>query len=332
MAYETNSATDLNDLIDKLKTFCVSVAGFTQNAFNTDGAGYELHINKGGRYFHFRTYVNETPPNGSANQYALFMNAGTGYTGATNWYDETGVMKYNSTVPFIVGMLNITGAILAYHAFWFNSSDYDVVYFIVESPAGTFQHIMFGKIATTNFGSSWTGANGMFYCGSVDQSQTGYSLALNLIGPSQTIWSPHQGMGAVYGPVDSVTQWMTGKTGIPQSQLSPARPYSMDSIYRQSSIWMDSPNAFNSMPPLLPIQIHVTRNTSDFDNNTPWSIVGELPYITWINLLNINPSSSISISSDDYIVFPFRKKSDTWNASDPNNGTYRFGMAIRTDV
>ena len=332
MAYQTGSATDINDLITKLKDFCVTVAGYTLNQFATQGAGYQLHINKGGRYFHFRSYVNENVPTGSNNQYAIFMNAGTGYAGTTNWYDEAGTLKYNTTTPYIAGMLNLNSAILAYHAFYFNNSDYDAVYFFVEYPAGSFQRLMFGRIGTNNYGSGWSGVNGMFYQGSVDQTQNNYSLALNLIGPSQAIWAPSQGIGALYGTVDSVTQWMVGKATIPQAQLSPARPYCTDSIYRQSSIWMDSPNSFNSMPPLLPISLGVTRDTLDFADNTPWSAVGELPYIYWINLKNINPSSIINISSDSYIVLPFRKKSDTWSSVDPNNGTFQFGIAIRTDI
>lgn len=332
--YQTGSATDLADLMSQFRTFLTGSAGYTESAFSADGTGHRLHVHKGSRYFNFRSFVNENvSANGAASQYGIYMNAGTGYNGANPWHNQPGVFIYNSGANYyIAGMNKLDSAIVSYHLFYFNNADADVVYFIVESPAGTYNRLLFGRVGTANIGTHWASApNGMFYNGSVFHTSSNYSLATTFFGGPVNFWGTTQPAGALYGTVDGATEWMSGNFLIPQSQMSPARPQVFDSIMKTSTFWLCSPNTFNSMPPLVPIIVNVTRATSDISATTPWSPAGELPDIHWINLANINPGSVISIASDTYKVFPFRKKSSTWTNADVNNGTYRMGFAIKTN-
>lgn len=335
MAYTTGSATDLADLIDKIRIFLTGTAGYTQNAFSVDGTGHRLHVQKNSMFFNLRSFVNETVPNnGAANTYGIMMNASTGYNAGNNWYSQPGNFTYNSgTNSFITGINNINGAIVAYHFFHFASGgDYDAVYIIVESPSGTYNRLLFGRIGTASIGGHWTTPpEGMFYQGSVAHTNGGYSGALSFFGGTVTGWNTTNPHGALYGTVDGFTGWMSGNFGIAQNLMSPARPQVFDSIVKTSSYWLCSPNTFNSMPPLIPVTINVTRSTGAMGSTTPWSPVGTLPNLYWLNIFNVNPGSDITIAgSDTYKVFPFRKKSSTWTV-DPNNGTYRLGFCIKTN-
>lgn len=337
--YGSGSATDVNDLMSKLRSHLTADAGFTEQSYVTEGTGRRMHMSKNGMFFNFRSFVAETTPAGGTSQTGIFMNAGTAYSGATAWYNQTGVMTYNSGVGYLLpGMVQLTGAIVTYHFYSFSDTNYDVVYFFVESPAGTYQRLLFGQIDRSKFGTHWTTdpIEGMFYCGSQAHNNTAYSNSLSLLGENQVgFWSDARPKGAVYGsvPDGGTPRWLSGDFSIPQNQLSPARVQCFDSIGKSASIWLDTPNTFNSNPIQVPIIINVTLDSSASLSNTspnvPWCPVGELPFLYWVNLQNINPGSDISVSSDTYKCFPFRKKSDTWNQSDPSVGTYRFGLSVK---
>lgn len=334
--YATGSATDVNDLMSKLRTELVTNSGFTENSYITEGAGRRMHVTKGGMTFNIKSFVSETTPAGGVTQTGIFMNAGTGYNGANAWHDQPGVLKYNSNANYLLpGMVQLTGAIVAYHYFHISDTNYEVVYFFVESPAGTYQRLLFGRMDRSKFGTHWTsGVDGMFYQGSQAHNTSSYSNSLTLFGEAQSgFWNDNRAKGAVYGTVNSITQWMSGDFSIPQAQLSPARVQCFDSISKSGSIWLDTPNTFNSAPIQIPITINVTLNEnatlSTTNSNVPYCAVGELPFLYWINLLNINPGSNISVSTTNYKVFPFRKKSDTWNANDSSVGTFRFGLSVQ---
>lgn len=336
--YFTGSATDTNDLMTKFKDHLVTDCGFSLSSFVTEGTGKRLHVNRGSMYFNFRSFVSESTPAGGTTQTGIFMNAGTGYSGATAWYNQAGVMTYNSGTGYLLpGMVQLTGAIVAYHFFFFEDTNYSVVYFFVESPAGTFQRLLFGRLNRAKMGTHWTaGVEGMFYQGSQAHNNNAYSNSLSLFGENQTgFWLDARPKGAVLGSVPNggTAYWLTGDFSIPQAQLSPARVQCFDSIGKSASIWLDSPNTFNSNPIQQPVLLNVTLDNSatlsNSNPNVPWCPVGELPFLYWVNILSINPGSNISVSTDNYKCFPMRKKSDTWNQADPTVGTYRFGIAVK---
>jgi hypothetical protein len=58
MAYETGSATGVNDLIGKIKSF-LETNDYTINDFSADGTGYRLHVQNGDWYVNMRSGVAE---------------------------------------------------------------------------------------------------------------------------------------------------------------------------------------------------------------------------------------------------------------------------------
>lgn len=327
MAYQSNSATGVVDLLDELRLFLTS-NGFVVNVNTAEGNGWRLTVNKNGRYFNFRALVNESAaPSFGTQSAALYMNASTGFNGANAWYDQPNAMTYNDsgTKYFVAGMSNLS-TIVTYHFHYYGNSDYDFCAVVLESPAGTYQRLLFGKLSTAKYGNSWTGTQGMWFNGSNGGHYGGYSLAINFFGePLSGLWTGFHPYGAVYDG----SLWMTGNHE-KQPMLSPSRPVVIDGITKKSTIWANTPNSFNGLPVFLPVDVYMAAISGvQSSAEMPLIPIGEIPNLYWTNIKNLVSGSTLTFGSDTYVIYPFCKKSDTWDNTNANNGTYYLGMAIK---
>lgn len=344
--YVTGSATSVADLMTKIKDFCTNATAgypaYTLLSFGTEGTGHRLHISKSGAanyFFNFRSVVNESVL-GTPGLSGIYMNAGLDfYNSGSTWYNQLYSFTYDNSSKYVIsGINNITGEIVSYHFFYFKqTNNYDVVYIVVESPSGSYQRLMFGIMDSASIHNEWSGnaPNGLFYNGSVSHNNVNYSLATSFFGSSDVGWQSGSPSGAVFATFNTegiyYTGWASGDFSIPQNQMSEPTPQVFDMSMKMQSIFLCSPSTFSSMPPLHPVTICATANTtSTMNNSTPWYPIGTLPNVYMVNMFNISSGATITIGSDTYKVFPFRKKSDTWSGTSPNNGTYRFGYAIKT--
>jgi hypothetical protein len=349
--YETSSATNVNDLMQDLYTFCTSASpkpAFTGSGVITEGSSRRFHITKTGSpnyFFSFRSFNNENPPETFSPNTGIYMNAGTGsYQTGQAWHDQTGVLKYDTT-KFLLSGVNNLSSIVSSHFFYFKeTNNYDIIYVVIEGQAGTYQRLMFGIMETTSLHSDWGGSPplGMFYSGSVPHTVINLSSSISFLGGQDPIggWNSGSPSGAAYIRVPNgagtYTGWANGDFSIGQNQFSAALPQVFDMSMKMNSIFMCSPNTFNSMPPLYPVTICSTPPTSTqadaigaSPSNTPWYPVGTFPFLYTLNIANINPGGVITIGSDTYKVFPFAKKSEAASISAGN--TYRFGFAIKSN-
>jgi hypothetical protein len=327
MIYQTGSSTTILPFFEVFKDFCQNVAGYTVNRYGGDASGLSLCIAKNGTmFFNFKAYVDEVVP-AFANQTGIFMNGSTSFNSGQLWYNQPAALSYNdgTTKYLMAGMVNLTGTINSYHLFHQSGSDYDTVYAFVESPVGIWQRIMFGRMSTGNFGTTWTGNKGNFFCGSKSPADTNYSLSLNLFGNTISQWNSPAPQGAVYGLFNITTDWMSGNLDLNNSWFSPPRYQIVDSISKQSSIWL---NMGGSVPILQPINLLITRSTSNMTPTSQLSLIGNLPNTYWVNMRDLTAGQTIKFPSAEYLVFPLTKKSDTWDSTNPNNGTYNFGLAV----
>jgi hypothetical protein len=158
MAYETGSATDRDDLLNKLRIFLVA-NGWTQNYFVTDGGGYRLHISKNGIYANFRTSSGSNDSilttNWSHNNTWFAMNVSTGYDETKSWSLQPGApyCPFGAPGSLASGFL-ITGSIISYY-FFAQDNSFDVV---AEITSGVFRSMHAGEL--TKFGS-YTGGTYM---------------------------------------------------------------------------------------------------------------------------------------------------------------------------
>jgi len=323
--YTQGSSTDALDLITDMKDFAVA-SGWTLNDFSTEGNGKRLHINKGSMYFNFRYYQNEAPSFGGGTiENGIFCNGSTGYNGANPWHTQPGA----PTVPSVAngGINQLNGAIPSWHFFSFNNASWEGLYFIVENPAGIYQWILCGSLDKTKYGTS---TGGMFSTGLLKSNQGNESASpVGFFGNSPRGWSFNP-RGFLYIDNGSGAKWACSFEG--GGVL--ATPRCFDSIFRSSSFLYDQPNSFNSLPILVPISVNVFVDGNNFFTNTPWSPVGELPYVYWVNIKTLNPATTFTIASDQYKAFPFLKKTTVGqqNAGNPRlGGTEYMGFAIKTN-
>lgn len=198
--YQTGSTADVFSLLTLLQNFLVTTAGYTVNRSNSTSNNTRLQVSKSGRYFNFAIPFAQDVSGSFTGQYtSLLMNAGTGYSSGSDWYNQPGTMVSLASNYFISAMIDI-GVVSSYHFFYKTSSDYDCVYVFVESN-GIWQRLLFGKMATNNY-NTWSGLDGMFYQGSKAPLDHNPSLALSLFGASVPDWVSEAPQGAVFGNVE----------------------------------------------------------------------------------------------------------------------------------
>jgi hypothetical protein len=147
MAYETGSATDRDDLLNKLRIFLVA-NGWTQNYWAAEGEGYRLHVNKDTVYANFRTSAGAAEKILAHANTWFAMNVSTGYDGTKHWSLQPGAPYAPGGNPgsLASGFL-ITGSIVSYY-FFAQDNSFDVV---AEISSGVFRSMHAGEL--TKFGS-----------------------------------------------------------------------------------------------------------------------------------------------------------------------------------
>ncbi len=332
--YVTGSIDTINNLMTELRNFC-QTAGYSVNSFIDEGTGKRLHISKNSRFFNLRSFNNENVVTYSTNQYAIFMNASTGYNGANTWYQQPNYFDYNdgSAKSFIAGMINLESGIRAYHFFHFNTANYDVIYIILENGLGYFQRLLFGNLSTTKFGTSLTTAEGMFYNGSKAPFDKLYSNAITLFGDGiPDIYGAQNPQGAVYIRYSGTPRWHSGNFGLNQTWMSPQRPQIVDSICKRSTILNNCLSSISSIPTFIPIEVYAGQATTSITNNITNMIpFGELPEIYFTRIDNFQAGGDLKMAKDSYKIFPFGGKNTYWDSNHPEVGTFQYGLAIRSN-
>lgn len=333
--YVTGSVDTIDNLLGKIKDFC-QTAGYTINSFITEGTGKRLHISKNNRVFNFRSFNNESVVTYSNNQYAIFMNASTGYNSIDSWYQQSGYFSYNdgSAKSFICGIINLDSGIKSYHLFNFSTVNYDVIYIVVENQAGYWQHLLFGNVSTTKFGTSLITAEGMFYTGSKHPFDKEYSTSITMFGDGiPAIYNAQSPQGAVYINYLGTPRWHSGNFNINQTWMSPQRPQVVDSICKRSTILNNCLSKISTIPTFIPIEIYAGQSTLNITSNiTNLVPFGELPEIYFTRIDNFQVGGDLKMAKDTYKVFPFSRISDNWDETDPYNvfnGSYKYGFVIR---
>lgn len=325
--YTSGSSQNVNSLLDTLAVFCQS-SGYTINSIVGDGDGKRLHISKNNRYYNFRSFVNESVLSYSNNQYAIFMNASTGYSGASAWYNQANAMTYNdgSSKYFLAGMVRLTSSI-DYHFFNFSGTYYDVVYVFLKNQDGVFQHMLFGSIDTSKYGTTLVTSEGMFFQASKHPFNNTYSNSITLFGDGiDGIFNANPPQGAIYLNYLSNSRWHSGNFSIAQGWLSPQRPQVIDSICKKATL-INNLGGIGDIPTFLPVEIYQAQNTDNITSNfVPLIPIGELPFLYFTNISNYSAGGDLLMVKDSYKVFPFSLKSESWNPLGIES--YKFGLVV----
>ena len=322
MAYETGTATNPIDLLQKLVTF-LTANGWTLDSSVADGTGWRAHLHRGGDFINLKSTTGAVNPWGftpapapTASSAALHLYMGTGWNGAANWNLQAGAPIGNG-VAFTVGcsMPLPTGAITSYHFFADASGDNIVV--VVEKTTNIFADLGWG-VSLTKAGS-WTG--GPYFFGSL----YGYSFA----NTSTTKQGTQNGLSAhdpfrwgdpinngspgyVRADVDAFTgKWLscsnstivstTGYTGkklaVGLRGFTSAIPTDIPSeeFFRERL----TPD-FTNQATLIPVRIYAARDAGGY------SPLGSIPAVFRSNATEEGFSSltEVPLGADTYMIFP----------------------------
>ncbi len=334
MAFTSGSAANSAALIDAIRAFAVS-DGWTNNLFADDGAGKRLHISKDGVFANLRTAVGENfsaiaDLQQAANSNALWVNLSTGFNSGTAWYKQADAPFRHINPPsnvnpsyVYVGVNGLTGGV-NYYLFSFASQ----FYIVIETPTGLFHWIGFGKIAKIG---DWTGGEFLF---AKHSTITSNNSAVNL----PFFGSFYNGQGSPVGMirvngVDATNGWVNGDvTGGSGSGGNLRVEKAADGIQKMRMLWEVTPNIISHKPVLLPVNVTMTRNGASVTATTPFSILGYIPNIYFVNLSGLIPAANYSDGAGgNYRIFPFHRKVDEIAMSHPNFSSGTLGFAIPSD-
>jgi|SRR5882724_557650 len=319
--YETGATTGVNDLIDKIRAFAVT-NGWTNNSFVAEGAGFRLHLQLSSDVFvNFRSLVAEASQPSAPSITGLAMNGSTGYSGASAWYAQPGAALISGGAPNRVAVgLVASGAFPTYHLFARSS----MIYCVVEYTTGQYQWLGFGK--PTKKGA-WTGGILVFGARDCKSNDTG-SVHSTMCGRSQygtnnTDGNPN---GFMYAECDGITNWMASDATL---TMNPSTAKFFDGFNKNGACNMNSPNGFNSQAVLIPIELYMCRaGAGNWNRTTNISIEGYMTDVFMCNMKNLVPGQTLTISTDQYVVFPFRLKT-TSGTTNVTGATGWQGFAIK---
>ena len=320
MAYETGSATGIQDLLSKLFTFAtgLSTTPWTQDEFNTTNRYATLHL--GDCYVSFRW------DNSTMEQCALFQSLGFSGPNVTpeNHTDDSG--NGSTTSPATTGRridFVTSGALVAYYFFAGEGSE-PYIHVVVEWASNQFVHFGFGNLVKLN---DWTGGE---YCYGYQWNETStyidsptsvqHSAGMDDGSTSGTQATLHcegldnQDGSSKWGVLTSLASPGNDRGGNPRIQL---RGGARGNLWGYIFGWIPT-SQLNAYKPLIPIDVIYVDQAGTTD---AWRWLGYQPDVAIVNMKNLAVGQEITIGSDTWKVFPWNRKQytianvrESWNA------------------
>lgn len=309
MAYETNSALNPNDLLDKIRTFLVA-QGWTQDLWVLEGANRRLHLHKGAWFLNAKASAD-----GSNIWYSqgypacsVGLNLGTALNTGNAWWDQAGAVVLTSTGKATGAATPLpAGAIVEYHFFY--DPTYDTFAAWIQVATGVWRWIAFGldmvKAGTWTGGAWITGCADAYYLNYGNDNIAGHGVVNAAVYPLGVSSDATQGAPSVFVrcDVDSfVGKWVgcssnaaTGKQGATSvrgySDVSNAVPWNKGLVDRTR-------NAMNSLSALLPVHLYVDRDAGGK------SLIGSLPGVYTANNSGLVTAQAYALGPDSFVPFP----------------------------
>lgn len=318
MAYQTGTASDVNDILDKFRLFAIA-QGWSVNRWATVGSGRELCIKKGSAYFNFRAWNNEWAlVNGDdqADKTGLAINGSDGYLGGNAWDRQPGYPQRRNSAPLDQAhawfplVINI-GPFPAYHFF---APDSKTLYAEVEVSAGIFMR--FGCGSLDLFNPAAPGGGRFFYATGgqhvTDPTSTSIPwLEVDVDDSSLSLEEvPFRCADYCYDASflsgsylrvqhDSFDNW-AHSAKVPSTYNTGS--FCQGGGVHDRPIRDLSPNSLNGVGVLLPNIVSVNRNQEYL------SPVGTVPGMRYMDMTNYLPGDEFTLGSDTWKVFPWYAK------------------------
>jgi hypothetical protein len=251
--------------------------------------------------------------------YSIAFNLGAAYSGATPWYNQTGVPIGTSSRRGVAGMWIGNNAVTAYHFFAHDGGDN--VYCVVERTSGVYTYFGFGELIKHG---AYTG--GRFFFGAQSGVATSTATGAGFLGLTSSGNGTAKGYISV--DVDAEAGWHWGSSSNWNSRDTTKR-YVRDSEADNIGTILQQPNTHNGLSLIMPVAVCVERDTGH-GATSPTSSIGEFPQMgSFIISPAIIPGQQVTYGSDDYRVFPFYVKSNADYRLDLNSHSGFRGWAIK---
>ena len=151
MAYETGTALDATDLLDKMRGFLLN-NGWNQNLWGNIDSIQRLHMNKGDMYINFRSSNNGEQfwshhiCNENYKGIAFYLS--TGFNSNLLWHEQPGgidVQSYYSLFSNVNSVTGIVGSLAPVYSYYFFKNNKEEYLFIAETDPNVFRSMYFGK-------------------------------------------------------------------------------------------------------------------------------------------------------------------------------------------
>jgi hypothetical protein len=327
MAYQTGTATDPNDLLQKLVAF-LATNGWTTNKSQTAfaGAGWRAHLSKGVQFINLHSVIGNHWPWTAVSVFAtldatlgaIYLYGSTGYDGAAAWDGQPGAPIGNATAYTIGAAMQLdSAAITAYHFF---SDANDNVIAVIERNAGIFTHLGFGVLDVVGApaGTAQYFFGAILFDAAADKNANTPGSTATACCPF-TYGEPTNGATSAFVKLDidgGAGQWIgigpggpyyygsTGRLGA--SPVGIVRSGVMGGlvpppdIAHYANFQLRSTSALSAQAQLLPIAVYAARDAGGY------SLVGWVPslFCTSSPGDGFAIGSTISLGADTYMLFP----------------------------
>lgn len=318
MAYQSASATDAADLLDKLRLF-LQGAGWTIDAWADYLGGKALCVNRSGCYATFRTIPTGGTGVGVGSDPAPFIGVlgHTGYSGAAtpgNLAEASPELLSNA----------MAGPYVGYDFFEGVGADGPYVHVVVETQAGIFKH----------FGSGVLNREGVFTSGQYlhaarwhynDSPSSSYPISNpDYANPAHhTPFDARASYAGTYvrADVDGASpNWMGGNNlGGGFSQNGGGSSSALDAATLRGP-YLAGASALTGRTPLWPLWL-LGRRPSNLG-----SPLGYPPDLRFIRMDNYNPKDVLTLGTDQWKVFPLIRKNGA--TGEPNSGVYGYAYRV----
>lgn len=317
MAYETGTASGVNDLLTKLSTF-LAAAGWTINRDASEGSGRWLSVQKGSDLF--LNFLSDPATSGTTDPGPwIHLRGATGYNGASAFTAQPGVQPTHTSSNKMVG---------SFTAYWFFEGD-DYIHVVVEVEAGRFRHLQGGTLEKT---CTFTGGT---YC-------MGTALSYSTTTPSNP-----DSMSNGY-PWASISSSSTARNYIRADAGDGVQWHSsyQSDTYRHAGMWREVNSQTGSEPYRVGFLRRMLQATPSAVNGLPvlerpralvkkannlYALLGAPKDLRLCSIAMHAPGATITIGSDEWLVFPWTLRSTTTaDLTTDKSGFY--GLAYRKNT
>lgn len=344
MAYQTGTASDLDDLMNKLQIFAAA-NGFTVD--NHDAAGNFLSISRPTDNLYVTYYW------GNLDDIMIWQALGYNATHKSapwNQTDDSGNGDANTTDPQTgrnVSQIG-NGTFTAYHFFAYTSPHN--LFIVLEFSPGLYRHFGFGMLEKSG---SWTGgawAAGHVWNRGGNPAYSGFDvpnllshtiLMDSLLVPGQTFYNAYStnagGTLHIEG-FQTEGQPVGGKWGhsvnpgtdplvVGNDRGGTGRVFIYGGFRGGPSVRLFGsflPDLANGFVPIMPIETYYVADPDQQSRN--FYYLGRMPNVGHIHLEGIDPGQQLTIGSDNWLAFPAVRKS---NIGGDNQESHNMGIIYK---